>query len=374
GGNIFPEITQPSMIIIVEKNKPPPDHKPDVICHLSPTSISELKSNQRKLSSLHALACPQDRFLHNPDLQFEIFSIGYEELKEAIQKDLYDKKIHVQPLGDLVTNARGVELNKIGKVVQCSSCGWWSPPPSQFNSRGVKAKLCTNPECHEEVTQLDKTDFIIFDNPHQSERDKPIILGQQVQRYCIKNHKYIDPTRIGIKYKDPALYQGPKLLLRKTGYGIKTAIDYSNRWVNQVIYIFKLKKSTSVPLEYIMGVLNSSLIHRYFFIRFADPYRRDFPHFTQKKFLHLPIRIPNTDRELDLAKQVAKDAKTLQCICQKRYSLMNQKSSEKNLKVTNLDENIQELEKNIDKLVFTLYEIPPNLQTDDFLSSSCKFS
>ncbi|MFX1517678.1 MAG: class I SAM-dependent DNA methyltransferase, partial [Promethearchaeota archaeon] len=104
GGNIFPEITQPSMIIIVEKNKPPPDHKLEVICHLSPTSISELKSNQSKLSSLHALVCPQDRFLHNPDLQFEIFSIGYEELKEAIQKDLYDKKVHVKPLGDLVTN------------------------------------------------------------------------------------------------------------------------------------------------------------------------------------------------------------------------------------------------------------------------------
>ena len=372
GENIFSDITQPSMIIIAEKNQPSLNHKFGVIRHIPSSLISELKTNQKTLSSLPTLSCSQDRFLHTPDFQFEIFSIGYEELKEAIQKDLHGNKIHVKPLRDLVTNARGVELNKNGKIVQCSSCGWWSSPPSQFNSKGVKAKLCANPKCHKIVTQHDTTDLIIFDNPYQPERDKPIIIGQQIQRYCIKNHKYIDPTRDGIKYKDPALYLGPKLLLRKTGYGIKTAIDYSNRWVNQVIYLFKLKKHASVPLEYIMGVLNSTLIHSYFFIEFADPYRRDFPHFTQKKFLRLPIRIPNTDHEFNLVKQVAKAAKTLQCLYQKRNSFINQKSPKSNLNVVRLDGKIQELEKNVDELVLNLYEIPPDLQTEDFLSRNKK--
>ncbi|MFW9904566.1 MAG: Eco57I restriction-modification methylase domain-containing protein, partial [Candidatus Thorarchaeota archaeon] len=281
GGNVFPEITQPSMIIIVEKNKPPPDHKIEVIRHIPPKMRNDLKSNQSSLSAVSTLSCTQERFFNNNAYQFDIFLIGYEELKEVIEKDLNDNKIHVEPLGGLVTNARGVELNKNGKIVQCSSCGWWSSPPSHFNTEGVKAKQCTNPQCREKVTQSDKMDFIVFDNQIHPERDKPFLVGQDIQRYCIKNHKYIDTTRIGIKYKDPALYQDPKLLLRKTGYGIKTAIDYDNRWVNQVVYFFKLKKKASIPLEYLMGVLNSKVINKYFFVKFADPYRQDFPHFTQ---------------------------------------------------------------------------------------------
>ena len=364
GGNIFPEITQPSMIIIVENSKPPPDHKIEIIRHIPPYLRNDLKCNQKSLSSLPTLSCTQERFINNNGYQFDIFSIGYEELKVVTERDVYTHKIHVKPLGDLVTNARGVEINKNGKIIQCSSCGWWSCPPSHFNTEGVKTKRCANPRCHEKVTQNDTMDFIVFDNQVHPERDKPFLIGQHIQRYCIKTHKYIDPTRMGIKYKDAALYEGPKLLLRKTGRGIKTAVDYYNRWVSQVVYLFKLKENTLISLEYIMGVLNSKLISKYFFTEFADPYREDFPHFTQKKFLRLPIKIPTTDRELKTVKQVAEDAKRLQSQYQKKYSLLNQKSSKLDPNVENLNVKIQKLESRIDNLVFNLYRIPPDLQKE----------
>ncbi|MFX1506526.1 MAG: N-6 DNA methylase [Promethearchaeota archaeon] len=362
GGNIFPEITQPSMIIILEKSQPPPDHKIEVIRHIPPYLRIDLKSNQKSLSTLPTLSCTQGRFFNNNAYQFDIFLIGYEELKEVIEKDLNNNKIHVKPLGDLVTNARGVELNKNGRIVQCSSCGWWSSPPSHFHTEDVKAKQCANPKCREKVTQHDKMDFIVFDNQKHPERDKPFLVGQHIQRYFIKKHKYIDTTRTGIKYKDPALYQEPKLLLRKTGYGIKTAIDYDNRWVNQVVYFFKLKKKASIPLEYLMCVLNSKLINKYFFIEFADPYRQDFPHFTQKKFLCLPIRIPTTDRESNLVRIISNDAKTLQSLYQKKNSLVNQEYPDKGLNIKELDQKIREFENEINNLIFDLYEITPDLQ------------
>ncbi|MHA2202511.1 MAG: TaqI-like C-terminal specificity domain-containing protein, partial [Candidatus Hodarchaeales archaeon] len=190
--------------------------------------------------------------------------------------------------------------------------------------------------------------------------------GHQIKRYCIKNHKYIDPTRVGINYKDPALYQGPKLLLRKTGHGIKTAIDYNNRWVNQVVYFFKLKKNVSVTLEYIMGVLNSKLIDKYFFMEFADPFRKDFPHFTQKKFLRLPIKVPITENEFYLVNQVSEKAKTLQSQYQKKYSLLRQSFQENDLKIGELDQKIQQLDVEIDELIFKLYEITPDHQKEVF--------
>ncbi|MFW9902935.1 MAG: hypothetical protein ACFFFH_01265, partial [Candidatus Thorarchaeota archaeon] len=110
------------------------------------------------------------------------------------------------------------------------------------------------------------------------------------------------------------------------------------------------------------GVLNSKVINKYFFVKFADPYRQDFPHFTQKKFLRLPIRMPTTDRESNLVRIVSNNAKTLQSLYQKKYSVLNQDYSKKGLKTEELDQKIQEFEKKIDDLVFDLYEITPDLK------------
>lgn len=355
GENIFPEITQPCMIIIAEKGLSPPDHKIETIRHIIPKMKGSLKKGNKSLSSLPTISCYQKRFLCD-DYQFNIFSIGYNEFKRMVEKDLYHDKIQVKPLGDFVENARGVELNRNGKIVQCSSCGWWSSPPSRFNTDGIKWKKC--PNCQKEITQNDKTDYIVFDNPQQPERDRPFLVGHHIQRYYIKNHKYIDPARIGINYKDPALYQGPKLLLRKTGYGIRTAIDYENRWVNQVVYLFKLKKNVSVTLEYIMGVLNSKLMDKFFFIEFADPYRQDFPHFTQKKFLRLPIKVPITNNEVTLVNQVGEKAKMLQSQYQRFFSLAQEIESIKGER-RELNPRILQLEKEIDDLVFKIYRLTP---------------
>ena len=370
GEKIFSGITQPCMIIITEKGSMTPDHLLDVVQHI-PSAIKRLlKEGHQSLSSLPNVSCSQNRFLLNPEGQFDIFSIGNEELRETIEKDLHHEKIQVKPLGDFVKNARGVELNKKGKIVQCSSCGWWSSPPRLLKN-GVKTKQCNNPECHEEVTEHDKTDFIVFNTPKQPERDYPFLVGHQIQRYYIKNQKYIDPKRIGINYKDQALYQGPKLLLRKTGRGIRTVIDYDNRWVNQVVYLFKLKKNAPVNLEYIMGVLNSRLMNKYFFIKFADPHRQDFPHFTQKKFLRLPIKMPVIEDEVILANQVCTKVKVLQSQYQRKYSLV-QRFKEKNLNIEQLDQRIQLLEKEIDDLVFKLYEITPKQKQEVLYEFSTK--
>lgn len=223
---------------------------------------------------------------------------------------------------------------------------------------GNKSKQCVNPECHNEVTKHDKIDFIVSDSHKFPDQDQPFIVGHQTHRYHIRGQKYIDSTRKGITYKDPTLYQDMKLLLQKTGHGIKAVIDYKNRWVIQVVYMFKLKERTPVSLEYILGVVNSTLIHKYFYLEVADPFQKEFPHFTQKKFLQLPIKIPTTEDELFLAYQISKKAKLLQTLHQKKYFLNQKRSKSRNSPQVEINKQINELETEVDGLVMEMYRIP----------------
>jgi len=359
GDNVFSNVTQPCMIIIAEKGEHNPAHQINIVQQVSDQTKKDLRHANGKLSTLSTVLCNQTRFINNSDYQFDIFTIRYEELKNTIEKDLQFEKYLIKPLGDLVTNARGVELNKNGKIIKCSSCGWWNSPPIRSNRKyGMKTKQCVNSQCQGEITKHDQTDFIVFNEPKQINYYKPFLVGEDIQRYHISCTRYIDSTRKGLNYKKPDLYQGPKLLLRKTGYGIKTAIDYEDRWVNQVVYLFKLKKNSPVTLEYLLGLINSRLISKYFYLKYADPCRGEFPHFTQRKFLRLPIKIPKSEKELDLAKQIADKAALLQLKYQKNYSLPEDSKAkeELNYEISNLD-------KEIDECVFKIYQLTPKLIT-----------
>ncbi|MFX0151181.1 MAG: Eco57I restriction-modification methylase domain-containing protein [Candidatus Hodarchaeota archaeon] len=357
GDNVFSNVTQPCMIIVAEKRENNQTSQIEVVQQVSNDRKKSLQRGDGALSAIPSLKCNQSRFTNNPDYQFDIFTVGYEELTSVIEKDLQYEEYLVKPLSDLVTNARGVELNKNGKIIKCSSCGWWNPPPVRSNKKyRVKTKKCVNFQCQSEITENEPTDFIVFNESKQSNHYKPFLVGEDIQRYHISRTRYIDSTRKGLNYKKPDLYQGPKLLLRKTGYGIKTAIDYDDRWVNQVVYIFKLKKNSPVTLEYLLGLINSKLISKYFYIKFADPLREEFPHFTQRMFLRIPIKIPHTEDESVLAKEIEEKASLLQRKYHKKFSgTENSKTKEE------LDYEISNTDKEIDDCVFKIYQVTPDL-------------
>lgn len=357
GDNIFPNVTQPCMILILEKGPLREVDRVNIIKHLSSKTLNDLITKKSTLSSLPTVSCLQSRFQNNYDFQIDIFAIGYEKILSCIEKDLYQDQIQVQPLGMLVHNARGVEINKKGKIIQCSNCKWWNSPPLRFNKSGIKSKKCVNPKCNNTISENDYEDYIVFSALRKPNRDLPFLVGHQIQRYYLHKHKYIDPTRIGINYKKPVIYQGPKLLLRKTGKGIKLVIDYHNRWVSQVIYFFKLKDDTSVTLEYLLGVLNSSLIQKYFYLKYADPYRSDFPHLTQKIFLRLPIKIPILNFENELANQIHTTAVRLQSEYQRLFDQKMNPSEE-----LIINQLIVKLEKKMNDLVFSLYQLTSHQQ------------
>ena len=100
---------------------------------------------------------------------------------------------------------------------------------------------------------------------------------------------------LGIDYKSPHLYQGEKLLVRKTGRGIYSTIDRTGAYTNQVVYIFKLRNALPeqhgpLRLSYMLGVLNSRMMLYRYYKKLGDIEWKSFPYMTQKTIMELPVR------------------------------------------------------------------------------------
>lgn len=99
----------------------------------------------------------------------------------------------------------------------------------------------------------------------------------------------------GIKYKSPSLYNGEKLLVRKTGRGIYATIDTKGAYTTQVVYLFKLrydrqKRYEKLRLGYFLGVLNSRMMLYRYYKTLGDIEWKSFPYMTQRTIMSLPIK------------------------------------------------------------------------------------
>jgi len=80
-------------------------------------------------------------------------------------------------------------------------------------------------------------------------------------------------------------------LIRKTGLGIYSTIDYTDSLTSQTVYILKVaQKDTSVPLEYYLALLNSRVIYYYYLKVYGENEWKSHPYLTKKVIYSLPIR------------------------------------------------------------------------------------
>lgn len=143
-----------------------------------------------------------------------------------------------------------------------------------------------------------------------TENSRSFLRGMDIDRYEIHPSVYIEIDHPDINYKEDDLYVGRKILLRKTGEGIKAAIDVDDRMVIQVIYILKRRESSPFEEFYTLGILNSNLMEFYYHNTFGEKDRKTFPHLTQGKVLELPLKLPD-----DLSmKKIALLAQMASCI------------------------------------------------------------
>jgi type I restriction-modification system DNA methylase subunit len=351
GEGIFPGVSQPSMIIIAKKTQFDSEFMINVIPKISRHQRNLLEEEKLSIGECDSFSCSQSRFINNPRLQFDIWAVPHSTLIDLIEGDLYTEKRTTVSFRTFVTNTRGVEIGRKGIIVKCDKCGYCNSPPK-------KKKKCVNPKCQNLIFPDSKRQNIVKSVPTNKKVDQPFLAGYQIQRYYTLKHLYIDSQCQGINYKSPTSYVGPKLLVRKTGSKMNWVIDYSNKWVSQVVYIFKLKENISeeyksISLEYLLGLMNSDLMNFYVHSKFYEKERKDFPHLIQTSLLGLPIRVPRDPSGEEILTKIVNYVTKLQ----KSYQELFKKKGTQ-LKQEDLTATIEKLENNLNKLVNQIYKIP----------------
>ncbi len=268
----------------------------------TPKSRIKVKVNVKNLSTnkFDSYLVDQVRFKREPRMLFTIYD--REETNKVWKKiERSSKQLRV-----FVRNARGVEIGKRSELVS------------------------NNPD----------------DNTVK------FLVGEDIGRYTIKGKHYLRLGVKGINYKAPELYQGEKILIRKTGTGINSVYDADGYYVIQVIYIFKPKQILPSCL-YLLGILNSRLMAEYYFSKFGERGKKAFPHLRQGAILDLPIRTINFDNSDDKAKH-DKMVKLVDRMLDLHKKLAKAKvPAEK----THLQRQINSTDKQIDNLVYELYNL-----------------
>ena len=248
GEGFFPDVNFAVSIIYGVKKS---NTRYDVLCsHLNNSDKKAILSEEANIYTIvmeKAFKFPVEQMIA-ADFSF-IVDVSLEDLCILNKLKTYDTiKMHT-------SCQRGVELSKKGDILQCLNCGEWFPMPKS------RKAMTTCPHC--------KANVVISDANHKNivsekkEKDcVSLIVGEDIGRFIVSSNKYIQQGMHGINYKSYALYQGPKVLVRKTGVGITAGIDYNNSLTNQVVYIVKPKESVHplITAEVIVAILCSRLI------------------------------------------------------------------------------------------------------------------
>ena len=290
GEKIFDEVNRATTVIVCKKSTPEDD---------SVTTCFRLSTDNRKayltgngtLLSFFDKNCHnvmQRRFLCNSGYTFDIDTRSDEEgLLDKITSQSIDwDKVFIF--------GRGVEISKAGKVVYCPHCNY----AQGYKKKQLEAgkKICTNcgieiavtnTNVHNVVTQLPDENSVL------------IYVGENVRRYSVSGESYIRPDIEGINYKNRGLYNPPKLLIRKTGLGIYSAIDYTGSMTSQTVYILKYASpDNATPLEYYLALINSRVVYYYYLKVYGENEWKSHPYLTKQIIFTLPIR-PYTGSQLD---------------------------------------------------------------------------
>jgi adenine-specific DNA-methyltransferase len=223
----------------------------------------------------------QSRFSTDPEARFDIdVRQGEETMLSTITASSPGWERWVQ-------SGRGIELSKTGRVVFCSYCKNAHPLPADTD------RMMTCGSCGKCFGSSDAEHAtIIRPLQHDEAGWSPLIVGEDVDRYRCIPSRQIRTGITGINYKAPETFQQRKLLIRKTGIGIKAAIDESSAYTVQVVFHYFIRPQLAAPLfllDYLQGILCSRVLLAYYLKRVGEIEWRSHPYITQKIISTLPI-------------------------------------------------------------------------------------
>lgn len=296
GEGFFKNVFRGTAVIVLEKKVPEKDHSVSCMRLNKVWRDKVLKKTNTLTEAFNELSheVKQERFLNNPENLFDIDIINEEKTIDKIDKIA---KINIS---QYFISGRGVEISKNGKVLICEKCKSAHPIPRKKDHVYCKCG-------HRIVIKTQNVQELISNKYMKG--SVPLIVGEDIKRYACKASRYLKLGVKGIQYKNAHIFSKKKLLIRKTGIGIKSSIDNSNAYTNQVVFHYIAKEEKHVPdfiTEYVQGILSSRVLMAYYLQRYGDNEWRSHPYITQKVISQLPI--PDLDKNKDtylIAKEIA---------------------------------------------------------------------
>jgi hypothetical protein len=281
GEGIFPGVYRGTVVLVVTRGTAGPEHQVECLRLTKPWRqrilAGECSYEDAKAALVHLV--PQSRFAADPEQAFDIdvrVSESGAFTKIAGAGGAWSRAVR---------SGRGVELSKSGAVLVCENCGETRARPRAAAPTRCKACGCgPSSNTHREETIIKPMCGSI---PAGWER---LIVGEDVDRYRCTPSRWIRTGLKGINYKEPEAFAGRKLLIRKTGVGLKAAIDETGAYTNQVV--FHYIPGSSAPefyLDYLLGVLCSRVLLAFHLKGGGEAEWRSHPYITQAVIGRLPI-------------------------------------------------------------------------------------
>jgi SAM-dependent methyltransferase len=284
GEGLFDDVYRGTAVLLCEKTTPRPSLPIECFRlgkHLRDQVLKNtLTFKAAKEKARHSI--PQRHFQSDPEKQFVI---------DVSRNDfvVFQKiQAHRGNWTESLDSGRGVELSKSGAIISCPACMTARPRPIAVTSLECMA-------CGARFTSSAANSRLIVRKSATAPRGwKKLIVGEDVDRYVCPASRIIQANVPGINYKSPESFRGAKLLIRKTGVGLKAAIDDTGALTNQVVFHYRTKPG-QVPaffLDYVLGVLCSRVMLAYHLKRTGDNEWRSHPYVTQKTISELPVPVP----------------------------------------------------------------------------------
>lgn len=199
------------------------------------------------------------------------------------------------------------------------------------------------------VTPKGKDDYI--SDKKLSEQYKPFLEGKDIDSYIIRNKRtqyILFDRKILHRARPDYVWEAPeKLIIRRIGGGLKTlyvAYDNNNFYTFASTNNILIKEDSWANIKYILSLLNSKLINWFFIEKFTNR-------------SNLTVNITKVYLEKIPIKQISSEKQKpfIQLVDQ----ILSITKDEDYLKNPDKQAKVKKLEKEIDKLVYELYELTP---------------
>ncbi len=165
------------------------------------------------------------------------------------------------------------------------------------------------------------------------------VQGRAIKRYsvAIENHEFIKYGSYLHRPRKPKYFEGKRILIQEITGGIPPSISASI-YINKLYHdpgIISCLGTTDLPLEYILGILNSKLISWYHRVNSPKGKRNQFPKILINDVRELPINV-----NLEYIESLCEMVKTISA-----------------LKSNNSLKDTTQIDNEIDKLVYKIYNL-----------------